>query len=206
MESYVPHVQRAAGEIQSSQSASGLDRSVAGFVLDFFCMSMINVADGLSLPSYIYLTSNTHSLGLMLPLLARHDQVGREVRPSDPASSKFHQPSSGLCLAVGSAQREASGYAAYIKQARRFRDIQGIMVNTFMKLEQFGVSSFSRGSLDRPAVYAVGPVIEPNGVPNPSLDRAHWEKVQEWFDEPPLSSMVFLRFYRKVDSRLHKEH
>lgn len=196
IESYIPHVQRAVGEIQSSRSDSGSDRSVAGFVLDFFCTSMIDVADGFSLPSYIYLTSNAHFLDLMFHLPARHDQIGREVRPSDPdlPLPNFANPVPVSVLPSAVLDGEAGGYAAYVKLARRFRDVRGIMVNTFMELERSALGSFSGGSWDGPAVYAVGPVIDPKGVPDPSLDRAHWEKIREWLDEQPPSSVVFLCF------------
>ncbi|XP_030447381.2 UDP-glycosyltransferase 71K1-like [Syzygium oleosum] len=196
IESYIPHVQRVVGEIQRSRAGSGSDRSVAGFVLDFFCTSMMDVAAGFSLPSYIYLTSNAHFLGLMFHLPARHDQVGREVRLSDPdlPLPGFTNPVPVSVLPSAVLDGEAGGYAAYVKLARRFRDARGIMVNTFKELEPFAVSSFSRGSSDGPAVYAVGPVIDPKGVPDPSLDRAHWEKIREWLDEQPPSSVVFLCF------------
>lgn len=189
IESHVPHVLTAVGEIRRS-------RSVAGFVLDLFCTSMIDVAEGFSLPSYIYLTSNAHFLDLMFHLPDRHDEVGREVRPSDPdlALPSFTNPVPVSVLPSAVFDGEAGGYAAYVKLARRFRDVRGIMVNTFMELEHFAVSSFSGGSSDGPAVYAVGPVIDPKGVPDPSLDRAQWQKIREWLDEQPPSSVVFLCF------------
>jgi len=37
---------------------------------------------------------------------------------------------------------EAGGYAAYVKLARRFRDVRGIMVNTFMELERSALGLF----------------------------------------------------------------
>ncbi|KAF8010636.1 hypothetical protein BT93_J1321 [Corymbia citriodora subsp. variegata] len=196
IESYIPHVQRAVGEIQLSRSGSGSDRSLAGFVLDFFCTSMIDVADGFSLPSYIYLTSNAHFLGLMFHLPPRHDEVGREVRMSDPdlPLQSFTNPVPVSVLPSAVLDGEAGGYAAYVKLARRFRDARGIMVNTFKELEPFAVGSFSQGNSDGPAIYTVGPVIDPKGVPDPSLDRAHWEKIREWLDEQPPSSVVFLCF------------
>ncbi|KAI6670979.1 hypothetical protein NL676_005864 [Syzygium grande] len=196
IESYVPHVQRVVGEIQRSRAGSGSDQSVAGFVLDFFCTSMMDVAAGFSLPSYIYLTSNAHFLGLMFHLPPRHDQVGREVRPSDPdlPLPGFTNPVPVSVLPSAVLDGDAGGYAAYVKLARRFSDARGIMVNTFKELEPFAVGSFSRGSSDGLAVYAVGPVIDPKGVPDPSLDQAHWEKIREWLDEQPPSSVVFLCF------------
>ncbi|KAF8043058.1 hypothetical protein BT93_A1412 [Corymbia citriodora subsp. variegata] len=195
IESYITHVQRAVGEIQRSQSGSGSDRSLAGFVLDFFCTSMIDVADGFSLPSYIYLTSNAHFLGLMFHLPPRHDEVGREVRMSDPdlPLQSFHKknilfdnltsftnPVPVFVLPSAVLDREAGGYAAYLKLASRFRDARGIMVNTLKELEPLSPSTRS--------------VIDPKGVLDPSLDRTHWEKIREWLDEQPPSSVVFLCF------------
>ncbi|KAK2632673.1 hypothetical protein EUGRSUZ_L01241 [Eucalyptus grandis] len=111
----------------------------------------------------------------MFHLPARHDQIRREVRLSDRdlPLPNFTNPVPVSVLPSAVLDGEASGYAAHVKLARRFRDVRGVM-------------------LGRPAVYAV--VIDPNGVPDPSLDRAHWEKIREWLDEQPPSSVVFLCF------------
>ena len=57
---------------------------LAGLVLDFFCLPMIDVANQLGLLSYLYFTSGAGFLGLMLPPSTRHSQIGTEFEDSDP--------------------------------------------------------------------------------------------------------------------------
>ncbi|XP_034896620.1 UDP-glycosyltransferase 71K1-like isoform X2 [Populus alba] len=73
VESYIPHVKTTVTDIISSLSNS--DVRVAGFIFDFFCVSMIDIANEFSLPPYIFVTSNAGFLGLMLNLPKRHDEI-----------------------------------------------------------------------------------------------------------------------------------
>ncbi|KAG5238330.1 UDP-glycosyltransferase 71D [Salix suchowensis] len=78
IESHITQVRAAVTDIISSLSNS--DVRVAGFVLDFFCVSMIDIANEFSLPSYIFITSNAGFLGLMLYLPGRHDEISEVAR------------------------------------------------------------------------------------------------------------------------------
>ncbi|XP_062171364.1 UDP-glycosyltransferase 71K2-like [Alnus glutinosa] len=185
IESNMPNVKHAVTKIVSG---------VAALVLDFFCMSMIDVGRELGLPSYLFFTSNAGFLGLMLYLPTRHNQAnGAEFSDADP---ELLIP--GFVNAVPAAVMPSAvfnkdgGYAAYIKLAQRFRDTKGIIVNTFRELEQHGLGSFSDGQT--PPVYPVGPVLDLKGQPHPGLDRAEHENIMRWLDFQSPSSVVFLCF------------
>lgn len=60
---------------------------LAGLVIDLFCSSMIDVANELGIPSYVFCTSSAAFLGLVLYLPIRHSLIGTEFSISDPDSS-----------------------------------------------------------------------------------------------------------------------
>lgn len=49
------------------------------------------------------------------------------------------------------------GYATTMKLVKRFKDVKGIIVNTFMEMESYALNSFLDG--ETPPVYPIGPVI-----------------------------------------------
>ncbi|KAK4857247.1 hypothetical protein QYF36_026042 [Acer negundo] len=192
IDSQLPHVRNIVSDIVSSRSSSRSVR-VTGLVVDFFCLPMIDVASELRLPSYIFLTSNAGFLGLMLYLPTRHDQISTVFEPSDSELSipGFVNPVPVSVLPLALIHK--LGYSSYIKLAQRFKDVNGIIVNTFSELEPYAVNSFSCSSLN-PPVYTVGPVLELKGQPNPDLDEDRCKKILKWLDDQPESSVAFLCF------------
>ncbi|KAJ6984589.1 UDP-glycosyltransferase 71K1-like [Populus alba x Populus x berolinensis] len=192
VESYIPHVKTTVTDIISSLSNS--DVRVAGFIVDFFCVSMIDIANEFSLPPYIFVTSNAGFLGLMLNLPKRHDEISEVMQMSDPDSlvPGFFNPVPARVF-PDAVFNKHGGYAAYVKVAQRFKDGKGIIVNTFAELEPFVLRSFSDDHRI-PPVYPVGPVLHLKGQPHPEINQDQLDKIMKWLDEQPQSSVVFLCF------------
>ena len=192
VKSLIPHVRTALTDIVSCHSNSDTTQ-VAGVVLDFFCMPLIDVANELGLASYMFMTSNTGFLSLMLYLPIRHKQISSEFEESDP---ELTLP--GFCNPVPSSVLpwpvfcKDGGYTAFVELAQRFRETKEIIVNSFAELESHSVSSLNDGQT--PPIYLVGPVLDFKGQPHPSLDQIQNDKIIKWLDEQPPSSVVFLCF------------
>ncbi|KAL5811406.1 hypothetical protein ACOSQ4_027974 [Xanthoceras sorbifolium] len=156
---------------------------VTGLVVDFFCVSMVDVASELCLPCYIFFPSNAGFLSLMLYLPTTcHDQMINTVFESSDSEliiPGFVNPVPVSVLPP--ALFNKYGYSSFIKLAQRFND-----------LEPHAVDSFS--SILKPSVYTVGPVLELKGQPNPDLDKDHCHKILKWLDDQSESSVVFLCF------------
>ncbi|GAV73564.1 UDPGT domain-containing protein [Cephalotus follicularis] len=193
IESCIPNVKNVIKNIVTSSDSSSGSVQVAGLVLDFFCVSMIDVANEFGLPSYMFLTSNAGFLDLMLYLPTRHDQISFEFEKTDPEIllPGFANPVPPCVLPDGLFNKEG-GYSTYIKLAQRFKDVKGIIVNTFIELETYTVNSFSHAQI--PHVYPVGPVLELKGQPHPDTNQAEYDKIMEWLDDQSQSSVVFLCF------------
>ncbi|XP_057442279.1 UDP-glycosyltransferase 71K2-like [Lotus japonicus] len=186
MESLKPHVKVTMQNILSTNP-----NPVVGLVLDFFCVSMIDVGNELGIPSYLFFTTNVGFLSFMLSLQKRQIE--------DVFSHSDHEllilgfsnlvPSSVL---PDAACNKDGGYFAYYKLAERFRETKGIIVNTFSELEQDAIDALSDGHT--PPIYVVGPLIDFKGPSNPNLNQAQHNSLLKWLDEQPPCSVVFLCF------------
>ncbi|TKY56455.1 UDP-glycosyltransferase 71C3 [Spatholobus suberectus] len=186
MQILIPHVKATVQNILSSHS-----NPVIGLVLDVFCLPMIDVGNDLGIPSYLFMTSNVGFLSLMFSLQKR--QIGDVFNDSDPELliPGFPDPVPSSFLPDAVFNKEG-GYAAYYKLAQRFKDTKGIIVNTFSELEQYAIDALC--DEQTPPIYAVGPLINLKGQPNPNLDQAQHDRIFKWLDEQPNSSVVYLCF------------
>ncbi|KAM6578205.1 hypothetical protein CsatB_030042 [Cannabis sativa] len=196
VESLVPHVRDALKHIVPSHSNSETTHSQGCFVmvLDFFCMPMMDVANELGLPSYMFMPSNIGFLSSMLYLATRHDQISSELKESNPneySLKGFHNPVPWSALPQAYFCKDG-GYSACVKMAQRFRETKGIIVNSFEGLEAHGANSFNNG--ETPPIYMVGPVVNFKGQPHSSTDHVQNNRIFKWLDEQPQSSVVFLCF------------
>ncbi|KAH7549912.1 hypothetical protein JRO89_XS13G0104400 [Xanthoceras sorbifolium] len=196
-EKNTPLVRNVVGDIVSSSQYSDSDNSdavrVTGLDLDFIFLSMVDVADELGLPSYLFLAFNVGYLGLMRYLSTRHDQIIAEFQYSDSdlIIPGFVNPVPVSVLLPALFNKD--GYTCYVKLAQRLKDVKGIIVNTFSELEQHAFNSFSCGS--NPPVYTVGPLLHLQvGSNNPDLEESQCQKIQKWLDDQPESSVLFLCF------------
>ncbi|KAK8352084.1 hypothetical protein V6Z11_1Z115300 [Gossypium hirsutum] len=199
IQSYIPHVRNAVTNILSMKSTSDSTR-VAGLVLDLFCSPMVDVATELGLSSYIYLTSNASFFGLVLYLQALHRQNGSEFEYPNPENPNkdlghlipgFANPVPSHVLPSLMFNKHGS-YTAFVKIAERFKDAEGIVINTFEELETYALSCFVNGQ--NPPIYPVGPVIHPDSLPHPELEQLQRDRIMKWLDNQPESSVVFLCF------------
>ncbi|KAF4374364.1 UDP-glycosyltransferase 71K1-like [Cannabis sativa] len=192
MESLVPHVRKALTDIVSSNS--NYSQGDVVLVLDFFSMPMMDVANELGLPSYMFMTSNLGLLSLMFYLATRHNQISSELEESDAPLrlQGFQNPVPSSVLPTAAFCKDG-GYSAYVKLAQRFRETKGIIVNSIEELESYSFSSMNDGA-ETPPIYMVGPVLDLNGQPHPSMDQVQNDKILKWLDEQPHSSVVFLCF------------
>ncbi|PPR96945.1 hypothetical protein GOBAR_AA23712 [Gossypium barbadense] len=83
-------------------------------------------------------------------------------------------------------------YTAFVKIAERFKDAEGIVINTFEELETYALSCFVNGQ--NPPIYPVGAVIHPDSLPHPELEQLQRDRIMKWLDNQPESSVVFLCF------------
>ncbi|KAH7843407.1 hypothetical protein Vadar_016245 [Vaccinium darrowii] len=167
---------------------------LAGFVIDLFCIPMMDVAAEFGLPTYVFFTSNCGFLGLMFHLetLKRvHNQDVTELKDSDnelevPA---FMNPVTAKVLPSVALDKEI-GSTRFLRISKRLRETKGIMVNTFEELESYVVKSLAENNTV-PPIYPVGPVLHLAKNKNEEEEEI---QIMRWLDDQPLSSVLFLCF------------
>ncbi|KAK2989643.1 hypothetical protein RJ640_019362 [Escallonia rubra] len=191
VEKHKPHVRHLL--INSGNSVR-----VAGFFIDMFCTSMIDVADELGIPCYLFFASPAAFLGFMLHLPASNTQLSELTPEFDESETElaipsFSNPVPRKVLPTFFLKRNGDdGYTWFLRHARRYRETKGIVVNTFQELEPFALKSFS--SSDIPPVHPVGPLLDHVGPAKWLSDRSQREMIMTWLDQQPASSVVFLCF------------
>ncbi|KAI4372933.1 hypothetical protein MLD38_011112 [Melastoma candidum] len=196
VESYHPHVSRAVAELASECNSSSLQRRLGGFVLDVFCASLVDVADSFGVPSYIFFTSSSAMLGLMLHLQKLRDDYGKDVAEYRNSGEELAFPGFACPLQVKllpSLVLRPETVGLFLDNYRRFRKTRGIPVNTFLELEPHPLK-FLQSEPGLPKVYPVGPIVNVRGSSGDSTRRQDCHEIVKWLDRQPDASVVFLCF------------
>ncbi|KAK6157057.1 hypothetical protein DH2020_011305 [Rehmannia glutinosa] len=166
---------------------------LAGFVLDMFCTPMIDVANELGAPSYIFFTCSAATLGLFFHLQELSDGENQDLTEYENSDAVISVPTyvNPVPAKVWPSLvfEKESGFVDFM---RKFRETKGIIVNTFLEFEPHAIKSLSDDE-KIPPVYPVGPIIQPGGEETEQSKQKHNEII-EWLNEQPNSSVVFLCF------------
>ncbi|KAM5551018.1 UDP-glycosyltransferase 71A16-like [Rosa sericea] len=188
VENQKPNVTDVVTKLTESRSES--KPRLAGFVIDMFCTTMIDVANEFGVPTYVFFTSNAACLGFLLHLQAICDEENKDVSEFLESGADLSLPSFINPLPHGvltSALLDKEGVNAFLNHARRFRETKGILVNTFLELESHALHSLSDGKI--PPVYPVGPLLNLKND-----DDQQKSDILEWLEDQPPLSVVFLCF------------
>ncbi|XP_065854781.1 anthocyanidin 3-O-glucosyltransferase 2-like [Euphorbia lathyris] len=185
MELQIPQVRKATADLFSTSASS-----LAGFVLDFFCSSMMDVATEFGVPSYIYFPANATFLGFLFHLQLLHDQHQIDLAQAKDSDSDLALPTFTKpfpARVIPTVMREKDLVDQLFSHTRRYREAKGILVNSFTELEPHALDFLSQGN--NPPVYPVGPIL------NLGSDTCDVQKeIMDWLDDQPALSVVFLCF------------
>ncbi|KAI7747251.1 LOW QUALITY PROTEIN: hypothetical protein M8C21_018566, partial [Ambrosia artemisiifolia] len=131
IKSHCKYVRNAVSDLKSQQGSGRL----AGFVVDMFCTSMIDVANEFNVPTFVFFTSNAAFLGFVLFIKTLCDDLNRDTR---------------------------AGLDMFQSFVTKLGEAKAIMVNTFLELETHAIESLSTGT-NIPPVYPVGPILNLQG-------------------------------------------
>ncbi|PWA74166.1 UDP-glycosyltransferase 71E1 [Artemisia annua] len=167
---------------------------LVGFVVDMFCIAMIDVANEFGVPTYVYFTSSASALGLMFHLQAKCD--GEEYDVTDLKDSdlmlsipSYVKPIPAKLLPSVLSDKQG-GSKMFIDLAKKFRESEGIIINSFQELESHGFEFLIKGDRNIPPVFPVGPILNLKNTKNDGKTT----DIMAWLDSQPKSSVVFLCF------------
>ncbi|PWA89810.1 UDP-glycosyltransferase 71E1 [Artemisia annua] len=167
---------------------------LVGFVLDMFCMTMVDVANEFGVPTYNYFTSSASMLGLMFDLQAKRDEEGHDVTELKDSGLELSIPSYVNPVPAKVLPEvvldKKGGSKIFLDLAKRFRETKGIIINTFQELESDGVEYLLSSNANIPPVFPVGPILNFSKAKNDSKT----EEIMTWLNDQLESSVVFLCF------------
>ncbi|PIN22171.1 UDP-glucuronosyl and UDP-glucosyl transferase [Handroanthus impetiginosus] len=165
----------------------------AAFVIDMFCTAMIDVAKELGVPTYVYFTCSAMNLQLMLHLQTLKDDLNHDL--AEYEDSDFATMVPGCINPVPARVWPRPVFdkdVDFLGHIRKFRETNGIMVNTFLEFEHEVIKSLCDDE-KIPPVYPVGPILQDGQKHTDQSEKKHQEII-EWLDDQPDSSVVFLCF------------
>ncbi|KAL8478191.1 hypothetical protein ACS0TY_030182 [Phlomoides rotata] len=186
MENQKEIVTNAVAELIKSQKL----KKISAFVVDMLCFPMIDVANAFGAPTYVIFICGAASLGLMVDLQTLKDDHDQDLTAYEGSDSAI-----SVSTYVHPVPAKVWPSSAFVKERvfpdpfiRRFGEIKGIIVNTFLEVEHYAITSLS--AHDKvPPVYPVGPIL---GGETKEEEERH--DILRWLDEQPDSSIVFLCF------------
>ncbi|VVA98818.1 unnamed protein product [Arabis nemorensis] len=188
MENQKPKVRLAVAKLVDKYLTVPDSPRIVGFVMDMFCVSMIDVANEFRIPSYLFFTSNAGFLALGTHVQRLYDEGKYDVSETEYEDSEAElivpsliRPYPVKCLPHGLASKEL------LPMIARLREMKGFLVNTVAELESHAFKFLSNG--DTPPAYPVGPMLNLEN----QVDQKPSE-ILEWLDEQPAKSVVFLCF------------
>ncbi|KAJ4897576.1 UDP-glycosyltransferase 71B7 [Raphanus sativus] len=192
IENQKPKVRLAVSKLVDDYSKLPDSPRLAGFVVDLFCTLMMDVANEFNVPSYLFYTSSAGLLGLGFHVQTLCDENRYGVSENDYEDSEdvLHVPSLTRpypvkCLPHGLACKD--WLPILVNQARRYREMKGILVNTAAEIEPYTLRVLNCG--DAPPSYPVGPLLDLT-----SKEDKKGSDILEWLDQQPPRSVVFLCF------------
>ncbi|KAL1817394.1 hypothetical protein DCAR_0521823 [Daucus carota subsp. sativus] len=166
---------------------------LAGFVVDIFCVPVIDVARELSIPSYVYSPSGAGLLSIVLHLQDLTEFQNKDISEYENSDAQLSVPyfrSQVPAKVLPAICLDKAGSQLMLLCARKLRESKGVIVNTFVELETYAVESLMADN-KIPPVYAVGPNLN---ISAGDEDYDEAADILKWLDEKPPSSAVFLCF------------
>ncbi|KAI4965305.1 hypothetical protein ZWY2020_054853 [Hordeum vulgare] len=182
--------QRSVPALAALLEGLGKDGSLVAFVADLFGADTLRAARDVGVPAYLFFPSNLLMLSLMLHLPRLDTELDGEFRDQ---TEPIRLPG---CVAVPGADilqplqdRTSDAYRWMVHHGERYRDADGILVNTFDAIEPNAAAILRQPEQGRPPVYPVGPVIR---QPDDGDDDA--TGCIRWLDAQPDKSVLFVSF------------
>ncbi|KAI3457637.1 hypothetical protein Pfo_014300 [Paulownia fortunei] len=182
-----PRVREAVLAITKSKTR------VVGFIIDMFCVSMIDVANEFGIPTYTFFASSAAFLTLMLFFQSLTDDHGQDITEYKDSDQEFLiqgfvNPVPAKVLPSAMLDKNG-GSALVMSTARKIRQTRGIFINTFQELDSSAIESLPHSNGKIPPIYPVGPVLNLN-----TISEYNDDGIISWLDKQPSSSVVFLCF------------
>ncbi|KAM4072187.1 hypothetical protein ACB094_11G118400 [Castanea mollissima] len=164
----------------------------SAFVVDPFGIDALDIAKELKISPYIFFPTNAFVLSLMFHLPKLDETVSCEYRDlPEPLKLPGCIPIHGRDLIEPVQDRTSELYKMFLRNVKRFRLAEGIIVNTFMELEGSAIKALLDEEAKNLPLYPIGPIQ--SGSSNLQVDKSESDCLR-WLDNQPRGSVLFVCF------------
>ncbi|KAJ4797491.1 Glycosyltransferase [Rhynchospora pubera] len=182
-------VSRSAPHVRDALASLKQTTRLVAFVPDLFGSDLLPVAKELSIPHYIFFTTNCMTLLFFLHLPSLHKTTTCEYRDlTEPFLLPGCLPLPGKDFLDTVMDRKNDAYTWILRVMRGYYSAEGILVNSFEKMEPGASEALKNEKEKHPPVYLVGPYSRSG---TDEVDEFH---CLDWLDQQPKNSVLFVSF------------
>ncbi|CAL5331324.1 unnamed protein product [Camellia sinensis] len=176
--------------LKSTLSSLTATTHLAALVVDPFGLEAFDVAKEFGLSPYLFFSSTAMVLLFCLNLPKLDETVTGEYRDlPEPIQLPGCVPVHGKDLLDPVQDRSHDSYKGLLRNIKQFGSAEGIILNSFVDLEEGALKALQDEGLGKPPVYPVGPLIQAGSIEG--LERS---ECLQWLDGQPSDSVVFVSF------------
>ncbi|XP_050871777.1 UDP-glycosyltransferase 43 [Lathyrus oleraceus] len=175
--------------LTSSTESTSESVKLAALFVDMFSTTLIDVANEISVPCYLFFASPASFLGFMLHLPST-ESLESETEFEIPS---FKNPLPKVILPSLVLNKKTGAYSWMSYHGERYKETKGIIINTVQELEPYSLQSLYN-DLDLPPVYPIGPILDLDGPAQWDPNPVQYNYIMEWLDMQVPGSVVFLCF------------
>ncbi|CAL5381321.1 unnamed protein product [Camellia sinensis] len=163
---------------------------LVSLIVDPFGIDAIDGAKEFGVLPYLFFPSSAMTLLFCLHLPKIDETVTGEYRDlPEPIQLPGCVPVHGTDLPNPFQDRSNKAYKGLIESLKRYGLAKGIIVNTFVDMEDGAIKALLVDEPGKPPVYPVGPLIR-----TCSSDELERSECLKWLDDQPSGSVVFVSF------------
>ncbi|AEE81977.1 putative flavonol glucosyltransferase [Arabidopsis thaliana] len=167
-------------------------RLPTALVVDLFGTDAFDVAVEFHVPPYIFYPTTANVLSFFLHLPKLDETVSCEFRElTEPLMLPGCVPVAGKDFLDPAQDRKDDAYKWLLHNTKRYKEAEGILVNTFFELEPNAIKALQEPGLDKPPVYPVGPLVN---IGKQEAKQTEESECLKWLDNQPLGSVLYVSF------------
>ncbi|ESW19284.1 hypothetical protein PHAVU_006G111400 [Phaseolus vulgaris] len=181
-------VLRSLPSLREAFHSLSATHTLAALVVDLFSTDAFDIAAEFNASRYVFFPSTATALSLFFYLPTLDQEAHCEFRDlPEPVTIPGCIPIHGRDLLDPVQDRKNEAYKWVLHHAKRYREAEGIIENSFAELEPGAWRELQKEQPGRPPVYAVGPLVRMETGPVES-------ECLRWLDEQPRGSVLFVSF------------
>ncbi|KAK3042069.1 hypothetical protein RJ639_001771 [Escallonia herrerae] len=181
-------IPRCLSSIRDALKSLLANTDLAALIVDGFGIDAFDVARELGVPPYLFFTAGATTLSFCFYLPKLDEMFSCEYRDlPEPVEIPGCLPIHGRDLLAPVQERSGEAYKKVLYNVKRFRLAEGVLVNSFMELEEGAIKAQQEEEPGKPPVYVIGPLIG-------SSKESERSECLLWLDKQPDGSVLFVSF------------